>query len=104
MSWIFIKWYRYHIRRERKCRTVRRVAPIYSESMCESVFCLSPLCVRTCKRLYELFFINVFSVNILIVGKTKAWGIKQLISVQVEIPFCMTLDSILVLHAVLPLS
>ena len=48
---------RYHIRRESKCRIVRTVAPINSESMCKSFFCLSHMCMYTPKKVYELFII-----------------------------------------------
>lgn len=69
------------------------------------IFSLSHVCVYTHKKVCKLFFIRVLDVKFLIfVGKAEAWGMKQLsltFGGQVQICFCTTLDSMLVLGAVL---
>ena len=69
------------------------------------IFSLSHVCVYTHKKVCKLFFMSVLDVKFLnFVGKAEAWGMKQLsltFGAQVQICFCTTLDSILVLGAVL---
>ena len=70
------------------------------------IFSLSHVCVYTHKKVCKLFFMSVHDVKFLIffVGKAEAWGMKQLsltFGAEVQICFCTTLDSMLVLGVVL---
>ena len=69
------------------------------------IFSLSQVCVYTHKKICKLFFMSVLDVKFLnFFGKAEAWGMKQLSLIsgaQVQICFCTTLDSMLVLGAVL---
>ena len=75
------------------------IAPIYSESMCKSFLYLSHVHMSTHKQENDLLIVYECpwcSYLHFTVGETETWEVKQLISAfsaQVQICFCITLDS-----------
>ena len=96
-------YYKYCARKEAKVNSENSSS--HSESTCKS-FSLSHTCMYTHIRRYVSYSLweSLMLNSSFFVGKAEAWGMKQLsltFGAQVQICFCTTLGSMLVLGAML---